>query len=310
MNSIDLSVIIATRNRATMLEQTLESLANQKSAGLQWEAIVVDNGSQDTTSAVLNRARSRLPLVTFAEPRLGKNVALNRALPLARGRLLVFTDDDVTADDHWLAELHQASVRWPNDAIFGGRIEPLLPEQTPGWMRPPGFRYSALSFSYYAPQDDEGPTHWSPYGPNLAIRREVFDKYRYCEHIGPAGTNYAMGSETELLVRLASQGYRYVYVPSASVGHHVAPRQTTLKWLYSRAYAFGRGLARLSPVEGQRRLSGVPLYVWRGLAGQLCLYLGATISGSSERRCLRGMRYQITRGLVAETRSLMRGSSQ
>ena len=307
---MDVSVIIATRNRATMLEQTLESLANQKSTGLQWEVIVVDNGSEDSTAAVLCRAGSRLPLVALDEPRLGKNVALNRAVPLAQGRLLAFTDDDITADGDWLAELHRASLRWPEDSIFGGRIEPLLPEQTPGWMRPPGFRYSALSFSYYAPRDDEGLTHWSPYGPNLAIRREVFDKYRYCEQIGPAGSSYAMGSETELLVRLARQGYRYVYVPSAFVGHHVAPRQTTRKWLYPRAYAFGRGVARISPVEGQRRLAGVPLYVWRGLAGHLCLYLGATISGSSERRCLQGMKYQITRGLIAETRSQMRGSSQ
>ena len=49
---MDLSIVIATRNRAEFLPATLESLRSVKSA-LKWEVIFVDNASSDATMRVL-----------------------------------------------------------------------------------------------------------------------------------------------------------------------------------------------------------------------------------------------------------------
>src|SRR4051812_20676605 len=101
--TLDASVLIATRNRPAQLAETLGYLARQASDGVRFEVIVADNGGDAATAAVLADARAALDVVAVVEPRPGKNRALNRALPRARGALLVFTDDDVEPRAGWLA---------------------------------------------------------------------------------------------------------------------------------------------------------------------------------------------------------------
>ncbi|HVY62491.1 MAG TPA: glycosyltransferase, partial [Planctomycetota bacterium] len=60
---LDASILIATRNRARLLEATLEHLRALDAGGLSFEAIVVDNGSTDETPSVLRHFAGRLPLV-------------------------------------------------------------------------------------------------------------------------------------------------------------------------------------------------------------------------------------------------------
>ena len=106
---VDLSLIIATRNRARSLESTLERLWRQQPEGACWEVIVVDNGSVDDTPQVIERASKRLPIVALYEPAPGINRSLNRALDAARGDLLVFTNDNAEPSPGWLGELYRAS---------------------------------------------------------------------------------------------------------------------------------------------------------------------------------------------------------
>ena len=49
----ELSVLVATRDRAVSLERMLSSLAAADTTGLDWEVLIVDNGSRDATPAVL-----------------------------------------------------------------------------------------------------------------------------------------------------------------------------------------------------------------------------------------------------------------
>ena len=82
---LEVSVIIASRNHARSLESTLADLQRQQVEGIAWELIVVDNGSDDDTPSVLERAGERLPLIVINEPEPGQNRARNRALEIARG---------------------------------------------------------------------------------------------------------------------------------------------------------------------------------------------------------------------------------
>ncbi|MHB1035974.1 MAG: glycosyltransferase family 2 protein [Pirellulales bacterium] len=266
INPVDVSVLIATRDRGALLRQTLESLARQQLDGITWEVIVVDNGSSDATPSVLEEAASHLPLVSIQEPRPGKNRALNKALDVARGDLLVFTDDDVIPEPGWISELVAASKRWPDDSIFCGPIVPAFPPNTPEWISDPAFSFGIGAFGRYDPSDRETPVAQSPFGANLALRRQVFTNDRFCEHIGPSGTQYAMGSETELLARLHRRGERFIFVPPAKVQHVIEPHQVTLKWLSGRAFRAARGAARLAPDRSSPRLFGVPRYLWRQYA--------------------------------------------
>lgn len=262
----DLSVLVATRDRASSLASTLASLTASDTAGLDWEILVVDNGSSDETPAVLADFASRLPLVGLAEPRAGKNRALNRALERARGRLLVFTDDDVVVAPRWLAAFARAAGRWPAAGGFGGPIEPRFPPGTPGWIAAPDFVLASEAFGRRSRQP-EGPTAALPFGANLALRAALFEGLRFDEAVGPvAGASYAQGSEWALLTRLRAQGVGFVHVPDAAVVHRILPHQVEVEWLLGRAERIGRGSARIK----RKRVPRSPLG-WLGLYGRLWL---------------------------------------
>src|SRR5215210_178760 len=137
MIGVSVSVIIATRDRAALLEETLQAIARQDAPGVAFEVVVADNASIDRTRDVVADAARRLPLAIeyVHEPRPGKSHALNTAVAAAHGDILVFTDDDVLPSTGWLA----AFVRALNEtgADFGtGRIMPLWEAQPPAWMSP------------------------------------------------------------------------------------------------------------------------------------------------------------------------------
>ncbi len=297
----DVSVILATRDRAELLEETLRHFAAQQLGGLSWQVIVADNGSSDRTPDVLRAAAATLPLEWVTERAPGKNPALNRALPLARGRLLVFTDDDVVPEPRWIAELVAAAARWPDHAIFGGRILPIFPPETPDWLQRHWFVGAAYA-KYELPQD-EGPTKRLPFGPNFMVRAAAMAGVRYHDEIGPSGEDYVSGSETELLLRLTRRGERIVYVPAATVGHVVRASQLGIEWLFGRSYRLGRCLVELGMVQQEpaARVAGAPLPVW-GRLGKEWVYSLLGLVGGPERRFTTGLDYHFIRGCIRQHR--------
>ena len=281
----DVTVTIATRNRADALRTTLDSLRRQKLAGLSWQVIVVDNGSSDDTADVLASAGQNLPLTTLFEPSPGKNRALNAALDAATGDLLVFTDDDIVADPAWLQSLSAAAARWPDINIFGGLITPAFPADTPDWLRDPEFPHARWMWSTSAARQDEGPTRETPLGPNLAFRRSVLEGVRWDESIGPQGTSFAMGSEVELLMRLARRGELFVFVPDARVKHVLRSKQVSESYLKGRAFRCGRGNARLFSRHAPRYpVLGVGVDLWIRLGAFVTQWLAHVFSSPPQRK--------------------------
>ena len=265
--AISVTVIIATRNRADRLSETLAQLQAQVPIS-SWEVIVADNGSQDETQQVLARWSTELPLRPVLQPVPGKNRALNLALAHARGEFLVFTDDDVLLDPCWLKTLVRAARSWPAYDIFCGPINPLWPEGTPEWLKDHPFATQA--FAKFAPALSEGPLESGyPFGPNVAVRAAAMEGVRFTEAIGPRDANdgrYPLGDETNLFRRLKARGHKTVFVPTAPVGHYVEPHQLDVKWLLARSFRAGRGRAVNEPDRSAVKVLGVPRYLLKMLA--------------------------------------------
>ena len=106
------SVIIPSFNRAYLLERAINSVLGQTFT--DFELIVVDDGSTDSTRELLSQFRDRL-LPLFQE-HCGVSAARNAGVKRSSGELLAFLD----SDDEWLPDklLRQVRMYDAKDALF------------------------------------------------------------------------------------------------------------------------------------------------------------------------------------------------
>jgi glycosyltransferase involved in cell wall biosynthesis len=302
-----ITVIFASFNRASLLPDVLASFAGLHSPRDGWRLVVADNGSTDRTREVVDSFRDRLPLdyIFVAQP--GKNAALNAALELAKGGLIVFTDDDVFPRRDWLQKLEAAAAAQAGFGVFGGAVVPRWAEPPRDWILqwvPQG-----PTFTVSDPTTAEGPVGPDRiFGPNMAVRAAVFESgLRFDASIGPRGPSYAMGSETEFVMRAESRGFRAWFVREAIVEHFIAKAQMQEQWILQRAVRYGRGQYRLLGAEQMseaKTLFGAPRYLFRQFASTLAELLWASVAPDARRRFELRWRLNFVRGQLVEARLL------
>ena len=104
-----LSVILCTRNGAATIGEQLDALAGQETT-IPWELVVVDNGSTDSTVAVVEEHRQHLAptRVVDASDRAGLPHARNVGVERAHAELVAFCDDDDVVGPGWVDAIHAA----------------------------------------------------------------------------------------------------------------------------------------------------------------------------------------------------------
>lgn len=244
-----LTVAICTWNRSQILSQTLDRLTELLiPTGVVWELLVVDNNSADATPRVLETFLSRLPLRALRERRQGKAHALNLATAEATGDFILWTDDDVLVNRGWLAAYDAAIRRWPDAGLFGGPIEPVFTGTPPWWLHHVLFPDSWVASAYGQLMRGEEALPLSkeltPYGANMAVRRELQRQFPYDSSRGPRGSHYAVGEETDMARAMLRAGHTGWYVPDARVQHVVPPSHQTIAHLRRYAHGFGVWLGR------------------------------------------------------------------
>jgi glycosyltransferase involved in cell wall biosynthesis len=246
-SNASVTILLPTFNRAEPLRETLAALSAVDYSGIDWEIVVIDNNSSDHTPEVVKSFQGHLPICYLRETRPGKNSALNKALrECSLKHIVVFTDDDVTPDRDWLKQIVQISARWPDIAIFGGRVDVRWPGERPEWASTDWIQ--AIGFSQHDLGDREVfyDARACPFGPNYWVRKEVFRTVsEFDENLGPRPANRLMGGETVFLLELQSRGFEALYSPLARVQHRIAPQECCISALRRRGYRFGRAQARL-----------------------------------------------------------------
>lgn len=148
-----------------MLPDTLSALLASTLPRTEWELIVVDDASRDTTSAVAASLADRV--ITLSGKPLGPGGARNAALAAARGEWLIFIDSDVRVHPDTLQRIAAAVERDPGlVALFGS------------YDRQPDARgvlseYRNLLHRYvHLRGAGEAETFWAGCG---AVRRDAFE---------------------------------------------------------------------------------------------------------------------------------------
>jgi glycosyltransferase involved in cell wall biosynthesis len=278
---LDATVLIATYNRADLLDETLASLETMRvSPHLRWDAIVIDNNSTDRTREVVERRIDRFPvrLRYLFEERQGRSSALNTGIREAEGSVLVFTDDDIRAVDGWLDAATAPLLSGDNRIGYtGGPVRPIWGAPPPAWLDlARGDLWGTIAIQNHGSDpfiyEDRRKV---PLGANMAVRRDVFGVIGgFRADLGRTGGRLVLGQEVpELLIRARDAGFRGKYVPEMQVHHHIPAKRLTRG--YFRKWWFGKGvsraaLERMQPITelgiDLRRtphLLGVPRFMYR-----------------------------------------------
>jgi glycosyltransferase involved in cell wall biosynthesis len=252
---MDISIIICTRNRADSLSCVLRSIAALKVPyGLCWEVLVVDNGSEDQTSEVVASYAPMLPIVSAREAQPGLSNARNAGVRHARGRYMLWTDDDVRVHEDWLIAYLEAFQSFPDGAVFGGSTVPVLERPTPAWFDENQAELEGL-LAYREPSALPRrltPRSALPYGLNFAIRAVEQRMHLYDPMLGVAPGRRRVGEETQVMKAILATGAAGYWVPDAKVFHIIPTSRQTLK--YVKLYYRGQGetSAVLRELGGQK----------------------------------------------------------
>jgi glycosyltransferase involved in cell wall biosynthesis len=263
-------------------------------AGLDWELLVVDNGSTDDTSAVVSEFAARLPLRCVVEPVPGLSNARNRGVTEARGALILWTDDDVALDRHWLSAYVEAGARFPQAGFFGGNILPFLEEPVTDWFAEYA-DHPRLAMLMAHRRYQEPPVALTaetlPFGANFAVRGDLQRQRSFDARLGVSPTHSRSGEETNLLHQLMASGAYGMSVPAASVRHYIQSSRQSLA--YFRRYFAAQGetwaLVRTHPgfamapkgtPASRLMLAGVPGWAVRNLVRAGALVKWAELTGN------------------------------
>jgi glycosyltransferase involved in cell wall biosynthesis len=258
------SVVIATRNRRLMLGEAIGSVRSQ--SGVDWELIVVDDGSTDDTKEWLELTLDGPRERQLSRAHGGRSEAANAGLAAARGRYVLFLDDDDLLQRGALEGLARALRAHPEATLaMGARLR--MHRGEVNRMNHPArelVRDASLDLLAW----------WGAVPGQFMMPAEVV------RAVGGFPADAWPTDDRALLMLLASRG-PFVLVPQAVVfyrthpGQHVRP--PGMGAIYAKLVA--QAIARLAP---ERRRAGQAAWV----AGQRFERAKATLRAGHPARAL------------------------
>lgn len=182
-----ITVITVCLNAAKVISPTISSVLNQTYKNIEY--IIIDGGSKDGTTEILNNYKQKNTLKYISEPDNGIYEAMNKGIKLATGKWIYFLgSDDVFCDDQVLERIF--STDYKEAEIIYGNVQ---------------FLHSGAI--YDGPFDQEKISQKNICHQALFVQKSVF------EQIGLFNTRYRMSADYEFNLRWMGLNLPSQYVP-------------------------------------------------------------------------------------------------
>lgn len=226
------SVVVPTRDRPSLLRDTLASLAVQDYPQDRFEIVVVDDGSTSLSTEEVAREAAEFESVAVRYVRLppsGLNTARNAGISTARGELICFVDDDIEAPSTWLGALIEGAARHADAGCFGGPIRLRIEGKMPKICGREALGETELDLG---PEEQRADAVW---GANMVVTRAALKAVgRFNENLSGGG------DEEEWERRYITLGGVIWYLPEGWLWHRRRAEDVRLSRLLRKRFIQGR----------------------------------------------------------------------
>ena len=116
------SIIIPVFNEEKTIIQLLERIHKTKIKDLEYEIIVINDGSHDDTKLLLEKNQQLFHILINNEKNFGKGYAINLGIKASNSEYIIFQDADLEYDPSDYVNLIQPLLNGKADAVYGSRF--------------------------------------------------------------------------------------------------------------------------------------------------------------------------------------------
>lgn len=240
MSYLNVTIIICTHNRASLLEECLNCFGHQDRQ--DFELLIVDNISSDNTASIAQKFVEGKDWADYSLCSvLGLSHARNHGAHQARSAWIGYVDDDALVESDFISNVLKEIELGEFDA-FGGVYHPWYKYGRPCWfsdtyggnvqMYPEGGRRALHEHEYFS-------------GGIAFYRRQLLiEGDSFPGEFGMKGNVIGYGEENVVQEKIRSLGGVLGISPSISMMHLVAPYKLHLSWHLKSQYESGRAHVR------------------------------------------------------------------
>jgi glycosyltransferase involved in cell wall biosynthesis len=183
-----ISVITVCLNSGKTIEQTIQSVINQKNCN--YEYIIIDGKSTDDTLEIIKKYRDRISVVV-SEPDSGIYDAMNKGISLATGDVVGIINSDDWFEPGAFARVEKYFRDTDAEVVYGkmnaidleGNVQILIPSNI-----------EKIRYEMETPH------------PTVFVKREIYKKY------GVFQLKYKIAADYELMLRLYTKGVKFKHL--------------------------------------------------------------------------------------------------
>lgn len=224
------SIIIPTRNNATIIERCLQSIKDLDYPQDRIEIIIADGLSSDNTANISNTYGATVYLDFVNSVCAARNLGFSKS----NGEYVAFTDSDCVVDKKWLKN----ALKYFRDEKVGGiGGANLIPADETPFGKAVGLLFAFAPYFVKAAHTRiiKKVIRSRSHGSNSIYRAEVLRK------VFPIDERMKGGEDVIMTDKIEDLGYDLLYVPDVVVSHYRRPNITRW-WKQMKAYGMGRAL--------------------------------------------------------------------